>query len=128
MKTNIFKDDQYEKVILQAGREGRHLTYFLDILGISFTEHDRMVSSSKKYANIIKEYEKLCEEYWYNMAYTSMTENQGQGFNTRLWTVIMKNKFSERWNDTNKVDLTTKGDKLDSLQNIQIEVVKKIVD
>lgn len=126
MKKNIFKNDEWKYTILQAGRQGRHLTYFLDLLEISFAEHDRLLGLNKNYSNTVKEYEKLCEEYWFNLAHRSMVENNGAGFNTRLWTVIMKNKFSERWTEANRLDLTTNGEKINTITPIQIEVVKKI--
>ena len=128
MRNNILKNKEWQEVILTAGRQGRHITYFLDILGISLTEHSSLLENNQKYAQIVSDYEKLCEEYWYNLAYTSMTENNGHNFNTRLWTVIMKNKFSDRWNDTNKVDLTSKGEKIESPKPIQIEVVRKALE
>lgn len=52
-----------------------------------------------------------------------MEESEGAGFNSKLWSLIMRNKFGSRWSDSSRVDVTTNGDKI-SQNNIQIEIIK----
>ena len=54
-----------------------------------------------------------------------MSENNGAGFNTRLWQVIMTNKFKDNWKSEKHIDVTTQGEKIDnSTSPIQIEIIK----
>lgn len=120
----IFQNKDWETIIIDAGKNGLHITEFLISLDLTFEEHEELLESSKKYKRAFIQYEKLCEQYWYNMAHHSMTNSQGQGFNSRLWSLIMRNKFPSRWSESTKVDLTSKGDKIASNTPIQIEIIK----
>ena len=52
-----------------------------------------------------------------------MEESEGAGFNSKLWSLIMRNKFSSRWSEASKVDVTTNGEKIEN-NNIQIEIIR----
>jgi len=116
---------EWYKIIIDAGRNGKHITAFLIELGISWEGHYALLKRNKAYSEAFQEYQKLCEDYWYNMALDSMNENHGSSFNSRLWTIIMKNKFKDNWKDEKNVDVTTQGDKVNNVNPIQIEVIKK---
>lgn len=118
--------DGWEDIILDAGREGRHITDFLITLGISWEGHYSLIKRNRKYSEAVNEYKKLCEQFWYNMAHQSMTEDGGQKFNSRLWSLIMRNKFGEHWTEQTKVDVTTNGEAIGE-KPVQIEIVRKII-
>jgi hypothetical protein len=116
---------EWYKIIVDAGIEGKHITQFLIDLGISWEGHHRLLRTNKKYSEAVQTYEKFCEEYWYNMAHNAMVTNGGNGFNSRLWSLIVRNKFSSRWSEASKIDVTTQGEKIDNSVNpIQIEIIK----
>jgi hypothetical protein len=52
-----------------------------------------------------------------------MEESEGAGFNSKLWSLIMRNKFSSRWSEASKVDVTTNGEKIEN-NSIQIEIIR----
>lgn len=114
---------EWEKIIIDAGKEGKHVTDFLITLGISWDGHHSLIKRSKKYSEAVQQYERLCEQWWYEKARISMEESEGAGFNSKLWSLIMRNKFGSRWSDSSRVDVTTNGDKI-SQNNIQIEIIK----
>lgn len=114
---------EWEKIIIDAGKEGKHITDFLITLGISWDGHHSLIKRSKKYSEAVQQYERLCEQWWYEKARISMEESEGAGFNSKLWSLIMRNKFGSRWSDSSRVDVTTNGDKI-SQNNIQIEIIK----
>lgn len=114
-------------LILDAGSKGKHITEFMIELGISWSDHEMLLTKNKQYAKVISEYNKLCENYWFNMAHNSMATNGGQGFNSRLWSLIMRNKFSERWSEAQKVDLTSNGKEMNTAP-VQIEIIKKTLE
>ena len=114
------------EIVIQAGREGKHITDFLITLGISWDGHHRLMKTNSKYYQAVKEYETLCEQWWFNKAHQSIDKNGGQGFNSRLWSLIVRNKFSDRWSESSKVDLTSQGEKINGTDNkIQVEIIKK---
>ena len=116
---------EWYKIIIDAGIEGKHVTQFLIELGISWEGHYRLLKTNKKYSEAFNQYQKLCEDWWFNKAYESMSENNGAGFNTRLWQVIMTNKFKNNWKSEKHIDVTTQGEKIDnSTSPIQIEIIK----
>jgi hypothetical protein len=57
------------------------------------------------------------------MAHTAMEKDGGVGFNSRLWSLIVRNKFPQHWSESTKVDVTTQGQAIDK-QPITIEIVK----
>ena len=117
---------EWYKIIVEAGTQGKHITQFLIELGISWDGHHRLLRTNKKYSEAFMEYQKLCENFWFEMAHNSMVDNEGAGFNTRLWQVIMTNKFKNNWKSEKHIDVTTQGDKIDnSTGPIQIEIIRK---
>ena len=118
---------EWYKIIVDAGKKGKHITQFLLELGISWEGHHAMLKRNIKYSEAVDEYHKLCENYWYNMAHQSMAENGGNGFNSRLWSLIMRNKFSSRWSEQSRVDLTTQAEQINN-NPIQIEIIRKQID
>ena len=118
---------EWYNIIIDAGRTGKHITQFLIEIGISWEGHSKLLKRNPKYNEAVGEYNKLCENYWYNMAHNSMADTGGAGFNSRLWALIMKNKFGNNWTDQSRVDITTQGDKID-ISPIQIEIIKSRID
>lgn len=118
---------EWYKIIIDAGVEGKHITQFLIDLGISWDGHYRLLKTNKKYSEAFNQYQKLCEDWWFNKAYESMNQNNGAGFNTRLWQVIMTNKFKDNWRAEKHIDVTTQGEKIEGTTTtpIQIEIIKK---
>lgn len=114
---------EWYTIIIEAGKNGKHITHFLSELGISWMGHHNLLKRNLKYSEAVQEYNKLCEEYWYNMAHKAMQKDGGQGFNSRLWSLIVRNKFPQHWSESTKVDVTTQGQAIDK-QPITIEIVK----
>ena len=118
---------EWYNIILDAGKKGKHITQFLLELGISWEGHHALLKRNIKYSEAVDEYHKLCENYWYDMAHKSMEDNGGNGFNSRLWSLIMRNKFGNRWSEQSRVDVTTQGESITS-SPIQIEIIRKKIE
>ena len=114
---------EWYEIIIQAGKQGKHITNFLTELGISWEGHHALMKRNTKYYEAVQEYHKTCEEYWYNLAHNSMEKDGGQGFNSRLWSLIVRNKFPNHWSESTKVDVTTLGQAVEK-QPITIEIIK----
>jgi hypothetical protein len=98
-------------------------------LGISWEGHGNLLKRNKKYNEAFNEYQKLCEQWWFERAHQAIESGESNKFNQRLWTIIMKNKFKNNWQDEKQVDITSKGDKLNPSENtIQIEIIRKNIE
>ena len=117
---------EWYKMMIEAGRDGKHITQFLIELGISWDGHHALLKRNKKYSEAFLEYQKLCENFWFEMARYSRTSFIKLKFNTKLWQVIMTNKFKQNWKSERHIDVTTQGEKLEPSKNpIQIEIIRK---
>ena len=114
----------WKEIIEDAGLSGKHITDFLITLGISWDAHWALMERNKEYYRAVKDYEKLCENWWYEKARESMDETEGAGFNTRLFSLIMRNKFPKHWSEASKIDVTTGGEKIENNKPITIEIIK----
>lgn len=113
---------QWYEIIIEAGRNGKHITDFLITLGISWEGHYELLRRNTKYSEAFKEYQKLCEQWWYNKAHEAMSKGESNKFNQRLWAIIMSNKFRDNWREK-QVDITTQGEKLNDDKKVQIEII-----
>lgn len=114
----------WKEIIIESGRQGKHITDFLIKLGISWEGHYTLLKRNKEYSETVQEYTKLCENYWYEMMINSMEKNGGNGFNSRLWSLIVRNKFPNNWSESTKVDVTTNGQDINGDNKIQVEIIK----
>jgi hypothetical protein len=119
---------QWYEIMVEAGRNGKHITEFLIQLGISWEGHHALLKRNLKYSEAFNEYNKLCEQWWFNKAHESIAKGESNRFNQRLWTIIMKNKFKDNWRDEKQMDITTQGDKISDGKTIQIEIIKGSTD
>lgn len=119
----------WKEIMLEAGTRGKHITHFLIELGISWESHYALLKRNKEYSEAFMEYQKLCEQWWFDRAHQAMEESEGAGFNTRLWQVIMTNKFKENWKSERHIDIKTDGEKINNQPSpIQIEIIRKNTD
>jgi hypothetical protein len=118
----------WKEIILDAGLNGHHITKFLMELGLSWDQHYTLIERNNEYSKTVKEYNKLCEQWWYEKAREAIDSGNSNRFNQRLWTVIMKNKFRDQWSDSKEIDITTQGDKITQDNMIQVEIIKKGID
>ena len=114
---------QWYEIIVESGRDGKHITDFLIKLGISWEGHYELLKRNTKYSEAFNEYNKLCEQWWYSKAHESVAKGESNKFNQRLWLQIVKNKFRDNWKDEKQVDVTTQGAKLTQDKSITIEIV-----
>jgi hypothetical protein len=123
-RVETYLNPEWYNIIIDSGREGRHITDFLIKLGISWDTHYELIKRNVVYADAIKEYNKLCEQWWYERAHEAVAGGNSNRFNQRLWLQIVKNKFRDNWKDEKQIDVTTQGDKLNDAKTIQIEIIK----
>ena len=127
-RVETYLDPQWYEIIIESGRSGKHITDYLIKLGISWDTHYELLKRNKKYSEAFKEYNKLCEQWWYERAHEAVESGQSNKFNQRLWLQIVKNKFRDNWKDEKQLDLTTQGDKIKEDNPIKIEIIRREID
>ena len=127
-RVETYMNPEWAQIIIDSGREGKHITDFLIKLGISWETHYELIKRNKLYSETIKEYNKLCEDWWVARAHEAVASGQSNKFNQRLFMMILKNKFRDNWHDEKQLDLTTKGEKIKEDNPIQIEIIRKNIE
>ena len=52
---------EWYNIIIESGKQGKHITQFLIELGISWEGHHALLKRNTKYNEAVQEYKKLCE-------------------------------------------------------------------
>lgn len=123
-RVETYLNPAWAEIIIESGRNGQHITDFLIKLGISWDTHYELLKRNKAYLDAFNEYNKLCEQWWYEKAYDAMQSGESNKFNQRLWGIIVTNKFRNNWREQKSLDVTTQGEKLNDNKTIQIEIIK----
>ena len=126
-KVESYLTPMWREIMIDAGKKGQHITHFLIELGISTQTHYNLLNRSKDYKEAFDEYQKFCEQWWYDKAHEAVEKGESNKFNQRLWSIVVSNKFRDNWREK-QVDITTQGEKLHTNEKIQIEIIKKNIE
>jgi hypothetical protein len=126
-RLEVTMNPEWYKIIIDAGKEGQNVTQFLLTLGISWEGHNALLKRNKKYYEAVQQYKILCEQYWFNLAHNSMSQNGGNGFNSRLWSLMVRNMFPQNWSESTKIDVNSKVEEINK-QPIHIEIIRKSIE
>lgn len=110
--------------ILDIGRQGKAEVSIVNYMDISWNTHKVLMERSSEYLKAVNTAKKLSEEWWVEIARKEWVEGNSKGINSNHWSLMMRNQFGQRWSDKKEMDLTSKGDKLNSDNNIVVEIVK----
>jgi len=127
-RVETYMNPEWASIIIESGREGKHITDFLIKLGISWETHYELIKRNKRYSETIKEYNKLCEQWWFDKAHRAMSSDSSNKFNQRLWLQIVKNKFRDNWSDKKELDITTQGEKIKEENPVKIEIIRRTIN
>jgi len=79
---------------------------------------------SPKYLEAVNSAKKLSEEWWMEIARKEWINGNSKNINSNHWSLIMRNMFKDRWSDKKEHDITSMGEKINDLNQIQIEIIK----
>lgn len=127
-RVETYLNPQWAEIIIESGRQGKHITDFLIKLGISWETHYELIKRNKKYSETIKEYNKLCEDWWVSKAHEAVAKGESNKFNQRLFMMILKNKFRDNWKDEKQLDVTTQGEKIKEDNPVTIEIIRRTIN
>lgn len=115
----------WEDMVIESGREGKHITDFLLKLNLTYDQHYTLLKRRPDYYKVFQNYQRLCEQWWYNQAHEAVGSGQSNKFNQRLWTIIMKNKFRDQWSDEKQIDIRSNGESIVPENTLQVEIIKR---
>jgi len=76
---------------------------------------DRWLKDEPEFVKLIEQGLIASQDWWENAGQTSLVSDKETTFNNSAFIFQMKNRFKEDYGDVQKVDLTSKGEKVDSL-------------
>lgn len=115
----------WEEIMLESGREGKNITDFLLKLDLTYDQHYKLLNRREDYKLVYQNYQRLCEQWWYERAHEAVASGNSNKFNQRLWTIIMKNKFRDQWSDEKLIDIRSNGESIVPENTLQVEIIKR---
>jgi len=113
----------YEDII-EIGSQGKAEVSIVVYMGINWDTHKRLMERSPKYLEAVNSAKKLSEEWWMEIARKEWINGNSKNINSNHWSLIMRNMFKERWSDKKEHDITSMGEKINDLNQIQIEIIR----
>jgi hypothetical protein len=118
-----FPSDWKEK-LLEIGRNGGNQTDMLLLLNVSRGTLYRLMERSPDFLNTVNRAMEYSEQWWYNIAKMEWIRGNSKSINSNHWSLIMRNQFGDRWSDRKEHDITSKGEKINNDNTINVEIIK----
>ena len=97
-------------------------------LGINKETFYRLIEEEPDFSEAVQEFRELSHTWWTSIPKKGFRNGESKNINSNLYSLIMRNRFKDEWNVEKKVDITTGGDKIDSNNKIQIEILKTKIE
>lgn len=118
----------WKLICIEMGQEG-HFDVDLRVkLGITKETFYSLLEHEPEFYETVQEFRELSHTWWSSIPRKGFKNGESKNLNSNLYSLIMRNRFKDDWNVEKKVDITTGGDKLDSNNKIQIEILKTKLD
>jgi hypothetical protein len=113
---------------VEMGKEGMFDVDLRVALGINKETFWRLLEEEPEFTAAVSEFRELSHTWWTSIPRKGFKNGESKNLNSNLYSLIMRNRFKDEWNVEKKVDITTGGDKLDSNNKIQIEILKTKIE
>ena len=124
VERGIFPED-WEEQLYEISRKGKGKMYYTEILNIPRDTIYKLMDRDEKFKKVVNKCMELAEQWWVDKVIDSFENENSQRLNTNLWKYMVQNQFRESgWTDETKMDITSKGDKINDQNQIQIEIIK----
>jgi hypothetical protein len=110
------------------GQEGMFDVDLRVKLGITKDTFYSLLENEPEFSEAVSEFRELSHTWWASIPRKGFKNGESKNLNSNLYSLIMRNRFKDDWNAEKKVDITTGGDKLDSNNKIQIEILKTKIE
>ena len=125
VERGIFPEN-WKEVILDLGSQGKNKLDFAVALGIGRRTLYSLMDRSDEFRSTINKALELSEKWFIDVAVKKWGEDGARGLNTQFMKYYLYNVYRDSdWKEVEQhIDLTSKGDKINSDNNIQIEIIK----
>lgn len=114
----------WKKKLLEIGMNGGNQTDMILLLNVSRGTFYRLMERSSDFLNTVNRAMEYSEQWWYNIAKTEWIKGNSKSINSNHWSLIMRNQFGDRWSDRKEHDITSKGEKINNDNNINVEIIR----
>ena len=118
----------WKLICQEMGQEGMFDVDLRVKLGITKDTFYSLLENEPEFSEAVKEFRELSHTWWSSIPRKGFKNGESKNLNSNLYSLIMRNRFKDDWNAEKKVDITTGGDKLDSNNKIQIEILKTKIE
>jgi hypothetical protein len=118
----------WKLICQEMGQEGMFDVDLRVKLGITKDTFYSLLENEPEFSEAVKEFRELSHTWWSSIPRKGFKNGESKNLNSNLYSLIMRNRFKDEWNAEKKVDITTGGDKLDSNNKIQIEILKTKIE
>jgi hypothetical protein len=118
----------WKLICQEMGQEGMFDVDLRVKLGITKDTFYSLLENEPEFSEAVKEFRELSHTWWASIPRKGFKNGESKNLNSNLYSLIMRNRFKDDWNAEKKVDITTGGDKLDSNNKIQIEILKTKIE
>lgn len=118
----------WKLMCVEMGKEGMFDVDLRVGLGINKETFYRLLEEEPEFSEAVSEFRELSHTWWSSIPRKGFKNGESKNLNSNLYSLIMRNRFKDEWNVEKKVDITTGGDKLDSNNKIQIEILKTKIE
>ena len=120
--------ENWKDVLIEIGRGGGNRIDMMIELDLNQDTFARLMNRSPEFADAVNKALRLSEQWWINIAKQEWIKGNSKSINSNHWSLIMRNMFKDNWSDKKDVDITTKGDKIESVKTIEVEIVKTVTN
>lgn len=114
----------WKLICQEMGREGHFDVDLRVALGITKETFYSLLENESEFYETVQEFRELSHTWWTSIPRKGFKNGESKNLNSNLYSLVMRNRFKDDWNAEKKVDITTGGDKIDSNNKIQIEIIK----
>ena len=120
--------ENWKDVLIEIGRGGGNRIDMMLELNVNKETFTRLMDRSPEFMETVNTALSYSEQWWVNIAKQEWIKGNSKSINSNHWSLIMRNMFKDNWSDRKDVDITTKGDKIDGVKTIEVEIVKTVTN
>lgn len=120
--------ENWKDVLIEIGRGGGNRIDMMLELNVNKETFSRLMDRSPEFMETVNTALSYSEQWWINIAKQEWIKGNSKSINSNHWSLIMRNMFKDNWSDKKDVDITTKGDKIESVKTIEVEIVKTVTN
>lgn len=120
--------ENWKDVLIEIGKGGGNRIDMMLELNVNKETFTRLMDRSPEFMETVNTALSYSEQWWVNIAKQEWIKGNSKSINSNHWSLIMRNMFKDNWSDRKDVDITTKGDKIDGVKTIEVEIVKTVTN